>query len=90
MTASLPYRSYLGRLMPRYFFHLADGERQHDLEGTDLKDLAAARQAAVEHAGEFLRDNPDAVWKHGQWRVEVTDEAQKHLFTVITLAVDAP
>ena len=76
--------------MPRYFFHAADGGREPDLKGTVLPDDAAAQYAAVQFAGETLRWNPKDIWNRGQWRVEVTDERGALLFTVITLAVDAP
>ena len=41
-------------------------------------------------AGEVLQSDPKVLWTHGQWRVEVTDADDALLFTVITLAVDAP
>ncbi|WP_419828216.1 DUF6894 family protein [Sphingomonas sp.] len=76
--------------MPRYFFHSADGERSYDEEGVELADDEAARNAAVGYAGEVLRYGGSELWDHGQWRVEVTDQEHQLLFTVITLAVDAP
>lgn len=76
--------------MPRYHFHSADGSRDPDPEGTELPDDAAAQLAAVQFAGEVLRDDPDKLWQAGQWRVEVTDDAGVLLWTVITLAIDAP
>lgn len=76
--------------MPRYFFHSADGGRERDLQGTELPDDAAAQLSAVRYAGEVLRWEPQEIWKRGQWRVEVTDENDALLFTVITLAIDAP
>jgi hypothetical protein len=76
--------------MPRYHFHSADGDRDYDRVGSDLPDEAAARLEAVRYAGEVLRWNAAELWERGQWRVEVTDDAGALLFTVITLAVDAP
>jgi hypothetical protein len=41
--------TYLGRAMPRYFFHMAIGPAYiHDYEGTELANEAAARKRAIE------------------------------------------
>ena len=76
--------------MPRYFFHCADGVRDPDREGTVLADDHAAQVAAVAFAGETLKHSPGTLWDKGQWRVEVTGEQGALLFTVITIAIDAP
>jgi len=76
--------------MPRYHFHLADGGRDPDNEGVELADIQAARLAAVQFAGDLLRDSPQELWEKGTWRVEVTDERNILLCTVVTLAIDAP
>ena len=41
--------------MPRYFFHVHDGVSFPDDEGTELRDLHAARAAAVTMSGEMLK-----------------------------------
>lgn len=76
--------------MPRYHFHCADGARDTDVDGTELENDEAARAAAISFAGETLRHSPNSLWEKGHWRVEVTDADNALLFTVITLAVDAP
>lgn len=76
--------------MPRYHFHSADGARDVDQEGFELPDLAAARDQAVRYAGSVLKENPDEIWEKGHWRVEVTNKENALLFTVVTLAIDAP
>ena len=76
--------------MPRYFFHSADGKREPDQQGTELPDDAAAQFEAVRFAGETLKWRPLELWKQGQWRVEVTDDQGALLFTIITIAGDAP
>ena len=76
--------------MPRYFFHCADGLREPDTEGTELANDDLARQMAVSFAGEVLKERPELVWSRGMWRVEVTNEDNALLFTLITLAIDAP
>lgn len=76
--------------MPQYHFHHADGQRDYDPDGVELPNDEAAQIEAVRYAGSVLKDNPKAIWYHGTWRVEVTDSNNVLLFTLITLAVDAP
>ena len=76
--------------MPRYHFHCVDGSRIPDYDGMSLPDLATARQEAVRFAGEVLQSEPALLWQKGQWRVEVTGEDGVLLFTLVTLAIDAP
>lgn len=76
--------------MPRYFFHDVAGRRQRDTKGMSLPNIKAARIEAIAYAGQVLRDRPDKVWASGQWRVEVADEEGRLLFTLVTVAVDAP
>jgi hypothetical protein len=77
-------------LMPRYFFNTADGTRDRDAVGVQLRDDAAARKQAIKYAGEVMHDEPDVLWDGREFRVEVVNEKDDLLFTVITLAVDAP
>lgn len=76
--------------MPRYHFHCADGKREMDVDGTELEDIQSAQLEAIKFAGEVLRNEPEAIWADGQWRVEVTNGDNVLLFTLITLAIDAP
>ena len=76
--------------MPRYFFHTADGARTRDTEGSELENHHVARVEAIVYAGARLKEDPDLLWDGRDFRVEVTDQAGMLLFTVITLAVDAP
>jgi len=76
--------------MPRYHFHCADGSREPDVDGIELANDEAAQQEAVALAGQILKDDPKLIWNKGQWRVEVTDDSNMLLFTVVTLAMDAP
>lgn len=72
-----------------YYFHTADGSRDRDEEGMDLPDHNAARRQAITYAGECMHYEPD-ILANRDFRVEVTDADDKLLFTVITLAIDAP
>lgn len=76
--------------VPRYFFHVADGVREADKEGVELSGDAEAQRAAVAYLGAALEDDPDMLWRKGNWRVEVTDENGRMRWTVMALAVDAP
>jgi hypothetical protein len=85
-----PISKTLELVMPRYFFATADGERHQDTEGTELPGLSAARVAAIKYAGAIMEDEPSVLWDGRDFRVEVTDERGLLLFTIITLAVNAP
>ena len=76
--------------MPRYYFHTADGHRWSDPEGSELPDEQTARVEAVTFAAEVLRGRAEEIWRDGQWRVEVTDDQNALLCTVIVLGIDAP
>ena len=76
--------------MARYHFHCADGSREPDEEGTELASDEEAQRIAIVYAGEVLMSNPASIWEKGSWRVEVTNDDNALLFTVITLAIDAP
>ena len=54
--------------MPRYYFHVIDGN-----EGTELADLRQARIEAIHLAGSILRDEGDEFWNGEQWHMNVTD-----------------
>ena len=76
--------------LARYYFHSVGGSRERDLEGMDLPDDRAAQLTASTFAGEILRDTPDWLWDGGTLRVEIINGAGVLLWTVVTLAVDAP
>ena len=76
--------------MARYFFNEFDGAYKRDDRGLELPTIEKARLEAVRYAGEAMRDQPELAWRGDEFRVEVTDEKQLVLFTVIVLGVDAP
>lgn len=76
--------------MPKFFFHTADGKRDRDRHGLDLPDMATARVEGIRYAGAVIADQPKLLWDGHDFRVEVTDADGSLLFTIITLAVDAP
>lgn len=85
-----------GRALPvsggavRYFFNEFDGSYKADDAGLELPSMDDARLEAVRYAGEVLRDHPILIWKGEDFRVEVTDENQLVLFTVLVVGIDAP
>jgi hypothetical protein len=76
--------------MPRYFFHTADGSVSRDRTGTELPDAGSAKTMAVKFASQCLANQPDQVWQNHQFRVDVTDEQERTVFTMILVAIDGP
>ena len=74
----------------RYFFNLAGAVYDPDVEGYEFATPGEARAHAVIHAAEMIRDHPTVIWSGEDFRVEVTDENQLVLFTVIVVGVIAP
>jgi hypothetical protein len=72
-----------------FFFNLAGAVYDPDVVGVELPTLVEARSQAAIHAGELLRDRPGLAWEGEELRVEVTDENQLVLFTVIIFGVEA-
>ena len=69
--------------MPRYFFHVDNGEFVPDETGIDLPDLHAARREAVRAAGEMIDDARQSFWEHlTPWNMHVTDAKDRLLFTL--------
>ena len=77
-------------IVPRFFFHTADGERNFDQEGVELADNAAARKAAIRFAGALMHDQPEGLWDGHDSRGEGTNQAGELLFTIVMLSIDAP
>ena len=59
--------------MPRYYFHVHDGEDCPDLVGTELADDAAARAEAIVTAGSLLRELGSNFWG-ADWSMNVQTE----------------
>jgi hypothetical protein len=72
--------------VPRYFFHVADGENFPDLQGTVLENDAAARTEAVRFSGQLLSAKPDKFWSGQEWKMRVTDENDLTLFELLFTA----
>ena len=63
--------------MPRYFFHVVDGEFVPDTTGTECETADEVKAVAVRAAGEMIRDQGVQVWKTGRWYMFVTDEQNR-------------
>lgn len=75
--------------MPRYFFHTAGGSFARDVEGVEFANETIARQQAISFAGALLRDDPSYLSDNSEFHLEVTDESNMTLFTIVTMALDS-
>jgi len=76
--------------MPRYHFHTEDGECLADKEGTELKDIDAARDTSVQLLAECLKGNSELFWRHEGFAVIVTDHSGLRLFQLHLGVVESP
>lgn len=75
--------------MPRYFFNVENGSLLLDETGEDLKDLRAARDAALRITCDLLKGGVTAhFWDDTPWRIWVTDEANGEGETLVALSVN--
>jgi hypothetical protein len=68
--------------MPRYFFHVRNGNDFPDHDGVELAGPAEARRMAVQALGELLRDSALANSEVFDSEMIVTDERQSRLFAL--------
>ena len=72
--------------MPRYYFHLEDGQSLLDDTGLHLRDLAAAQDEAVRASGNLLKAGRTVPCGMGNlWRLWVTDGPNGEGKTFFTL-----
>lgn len=69
--------------MPRFFFHIADGEQFADEEGAILPDVRAAIQVAAAGARGNSRGRFEAGQRFAPERIEIQDESG-HIVAVVT------
>lgn len=75
--------------MKRYYFDVADGFRDADLEGTELPGAASARAYAAAFAAQIIADDPQRLWDRNDLRIEVSDENRNLIATIVVLAIDS-
>ena len=63
--------------MPRFFFHVVNGEFMPDTEGMECADGDKVKSAAVKFAGDVLRDQGLKLWKTGRLDMFVVDSDNK-------------
>jgi hypothetical protein len=68
--------------MPRYFFHIYNDMVAMDQEGTELPDMAAAREHAIEGARSLMAENLLQGRLRLHHRIEVADETGRVLMTI--------
>lgn len=66
--------------MPRYFFHIADGQTFCDDVGTELPSLVEARQEAIATFGDLVKNRDE--WKSKEWRMVIADPEGRILLTL--------
>lgn len=76
--------------MPHFHFNLGDGVADPDVEGSELPDVASARQSATRFLGRWLIDNAEDFWSDGERLLSVTDDQGLTLFTIRVSAQSAP
>jgi hypothetical protein len=63
--------------LPRYFFHVINGDFIPDSEGIECADGDQVKGEAVRIAGEMLRDQGIKLWRTGRYDMFVTDERNR-------------
>lgn len=63
--------------MPRFFFHVVNGEFLPDTDGMECVDGDRVKSAAVKLAGDVLRDQGLKLWKTGRLDMFVVDDQNK-------------
>ena len=76
--------------MPRYFFHVQDGQSSRDVDGIELSSSRSARVEATRFIGELLRDQSSSLCGEDTWSVEVTDANGLIMMTLHVLTNLAP
>ncbi len=65
--------------VPLYFFHVHDGQYDHDDEGTELTGPDEARAQALATAGEMLKDKSSQEWLGERWMMAAIQSANSTL-----------
>jgi len=69
--------------VPRYFFHITDGQAYRDDIGTELPSLEEARREARATFGDLMRNRDQ--WKTDEWQVAISDVEGRTLLTLNVL-----
>ena len=74
--------------MPRFYFDIHDGVAQPDPDGLEMQDKDEAWAEAVRCCGEMLKDLNGQLQPGSEWRMDVTDEGRRPVFTLRFLATE--
>jgi len=69
--------------VPRYFFHITDGQAFRDNVGTELPGLVEARREARATFGDLLKNRFD--WETDTWQIDIANEQGRILATLTVL-----
>jgi hypothetical protein len=72
--------------MPRYFFHVVNGEFLPDTVGHECSSDDDVKAEAARAAGAMIREQGLTLWKTGSWIMFVCDEQNR---TLLKLQFDA-
>jgi len=69
--------------VPRYFFHVTDGQLYRDNIGTELSSLEDARREARATFGDLIRNRDE--WTANEWQVDIANDEGLTLLTLNVL-----
>jgi hypothetical protein len=73
--------------MPTYFFVVRHGdETSHKSDGIEFPDIGAVQLEAIKSTGDILRDLHYPIEAGSEWRMEVSDDARRPLFSLRVIA----
>lgn len=76
--------------MPVFHFNTSNGAGFRDVEGTEFRNVAAAKVEATRHIGEMLMDKSTRDERIDDLRLDVTDDSGLVLFSLMVSMIDAP
>ena len=76
--------------MPRYYFHIDNGQSFPDEDGTELANLTVAKCEAIKMAGAMICDAAGKFWDSAEWTMTATDERRLTLFTLQIVGTESP
>jgi len=66
--------------VPRYFFHITDGQAFLDNIGTELPSLVEARREALATFGDLVKNREE--WASDEWRIDIAEAEGRTLLTL--------
>jgi hypothetical protein len=76
--------------MPRFFFHLHDGQDHRDEHVDDHADFEKARISAVRLLGQHLTSSPERFERDAYWRLEISGDDGLTLTVLHLSEISAP